>query len=598
MDKYVLKCNHNKIYKKGEKLTLTTPVIDDDAALFSGENWFFYWKIASSLWEDKLSKAHRYDRIIIPINWGFHSETGDKFDFGVDRPEANLKKLIEIIIKLDKQPVILLPLGPVPYLINGGVPYLLAKGVSFCHQKVWLTLSGDRTLHKIFSFYEPKVFRGYQRFVQRLHDYFEEHSLAVHTFGVRPFYYENEKVISYFADSSPSYATAFKRFLEQKRSEDNQAEEHIRNTFQEREVHNEFQSNMQELYFTTALETLRDYWDGVLDICFIGGTYSNLLNRSLNKEDEVNYFNDVVSAATHRLLPSTVLLGQERSELLRQFADSYVVNTLSQELFSLDLADDAHNFEALRLFTLFTIDGHLDLRWQSDVTGPWELLSRRYRGAYQVDVLNRERVQEVIEEEQSGILLFKTEQFSAAHFNLLLKLFMHGKRIIVDIKHLSNELTKKLEMFFLENHLEVQKVKFRTLVRSVSLGEGQMLLYNSDELAVLDPLAIRDFWEKLFSLYLFSHPIVEGDKRGIIQCWMTRTPRSNELKFESIRRLMLYNVASYKQHLKIKFPRNFLVIKMLDEQNVKAVVENGELDISFNSQGAITIDFGFISNEI
>ena len=76
-------------------MSLTTPVIRDEDSVFPGENWFLYWKTSASLWKTKIESRNDLGSILVPINWSFHSDTGDSYDFAVEKPETDLNKLAE-----------------------------------------------------------------------------------------------------------------------------------------------------------------------------------------------------------------------------------------------------------------------------------------------------------------------------------------------------------------------------------------------------------------------------------------------------------------------------------------------------------------------
>ena len=154
-------------------MTLTTPVPRDLDTVFPGENWFFYWKTSASLWKNKLQEFPG-TKIIIPVNWSFHSETGDQFDFDEHRPETNLKKLVEIAESVGKQVIFFLPLTPAPFLSNGGLPHLLARGLALNNEQMaYGIIDADDNLIKIYSFFDPRVFEAFDRFVKKLGQYFD-----------------------------------------------------------------------------------------------------------------------------------------------------------------------------------------------------------------------------------------------------------------------------------------------------------------------------------------------------------------------------------------------------------------------------------------
>ena len=124
----------------------------DEESVFPGENWFFYWKTSASLWRVKLSELRGVTKIIVPINWSFHSEMGEKFDFGELKPETNLAQLAEIARELGKEIVFFVSTTPAPFIQNGGLPHFLSKTLSLDESGVGLSQIGtNEELFKIFS---------------------------------------------------------------------------------------------------------------------------------------------------------------------------------------------------------------------------------------------------------------------------------------------------------------------------------------------------------------------------------------------------------------------------------------------------------------
>src|SRR3989338_711598 len=103
-------------------MKLTTPEQKDFDPAFPGENWFYYWKTAASLWESKLLQIPGQMPIYVPINWGFHMDYQHTIDFGEHKPETDLKRLFDVAQKVNRKLIFIMPLTPAPYLTNGGVP--------------------------------------------------------------------------------------------------------------------------------------------------------------------------------------------------------------------------------------------------------------------------------------------------------------------------------------------------------------------------------------------------------------------------------------------------------------------------------------------
>ena len=179
-------------------MSLTTPVPRDQDSVFPGENWFFYWKTSASLWKSKLQEFPG-TKIIIPLNWSFHTETGDQFDFDDHRPETNLKKLVEIASEVGKSVIFFLPVGPAPFLSNGGLPHFLARSLSLNSEEMaYGVIDAEGHLVKIYSFFDPRVFEAFDKFVKKLGQYFLVNKISSDIWGIRSGYFKEGQFQSFF----------------------------------------------------------------------------------------------------------------------------------------------------------------------------------------------------------------------------------------------------------------------------------------------------------------------------------------------------------------------------------------------------------------
>ena len=88
---------------------------------------------------------------------------------------------------------------------------------------------------------------------------------------------------------------------------------------------------------------------------------------------------------------------------------------------------------------------------------------------------------------------------------------------------------------------------------------------------------------------------VGGDVEGLDFYWRTRPSSTNELKFEEVRRLSLYNPTSYRKKIKMNLTKNFVVYKVLDEINVIVQTYPNEIEIELSPEGSVIVDFGVFS---
>jgi hypothetical protein len=153
---------------------------------------------------------------------------------------------------------------------------------------------------------------------------------------------------------------------------------------------------------------------------------------------------------------------------------------------------------------------------------------------------------------------------------------------------------KKFETFFLENSLLVEKVNFKTQIQNIALGEGRLILVDGDQFGDLTPIEFEEFWKNIVETFSILHIPIQNVE-GIDYYWRTRPSSVNELKFEEVRRLSLYNPTSYRKKIKMNLSKNFVVYKVLDEINVTVQTFPNELEIELSPEGSVIVDFGVFS---
>lgn len=574
-------------------MSLTTPVPRDQDTVFPGENWFFYWKTSASLWKTKLQEFPG-TKIIIPLNWSFHSETGDQFDFGDHRPETNLKKLVEIATEVGKNVVFFLPLTPAPFLPNGGLPHLLARSVALNNEQMaYGIIDADDHLVKIYSFFDPRVFEAFDRFVKKLGQYFSVNKINADVWGIRSGYFKDGQYRSFIEDTSKTFESAFSRFLQTKKSPDE-----VISPIEERQYAFEFNKTIQNLYETNARESIRDNFEGTLDVAFLGAGTENFLKRLYGTILTADYSAELYESLAKDIIPSSVLLSHrlKKGVLTRELNDLVANSYLPLRLASTAYEhEDISTFQPLSFFKVFErIDGVSSLFQNWSDLNLWQYLKANFGWSYKVIHSDTLKLHENKTPYQENILLFHGHDVDRTIFNFILKTFMNGGRVILNRSGLSDEFNQRFETFFLENNLNVEKVHFQTQIQNIALGEGRLVLIEGEGFKDLSKQEYFDFWKTLVETFSLIHvPIQNVD--GLDFYWRTRPSSTNELKFEEVRRLSLYNPTSYRKKIKMNLTKNFVVYKVLDEINVIVQTYPNEIEIELSPEGSVIVDFGVFS---
>ena len=575
-------------------MTLTTPVPRDLDTVFPGENWFFYWKTSASLWRTKLQEFPG-TRIIIPINWSFHSETGDQFDFDEHRPETNLKKLVEIAKEVGKQVVFFLPLTPAPFLPNGGLPHLLARGLALnAEQMAYGIIDADDNLIKIYSFFDPRVFEAFDLFVKKLGQYFAANSIAADLWGIRCGYFSEGHFRSFLEDTSKTFELAFGRFLQGKKTDSE-----ILSPLEEKQFAFEFNKSVQDLYTSNARESIGVNFEGALDVAFLGASTSKFLKRLSGSISTVDYSSELYESLAKDIIPSSVLINYrlKKGVLTRELNDLVANSYLPARL----ATNSAYEFEDIAVFSPLSffkvyekVDGVSSMFQSWEQLNLWSYLRSTFGWSYKVISSDTLKLHENKNPYQEHVHLVHGHDVDKILFNFILKTFMNGGRVILNRSGLSDQYLKRFETFFLENSLVVEKVNFKTQIQNISLGEGRLVLIDGDQFGDLNPTEFEDFWKNIVETFSILHIPIQNVE-GIDYYWRTRPSSVNELKFEEIRRLSLYNPTSYRKKIKMDLSKNFVVYKVLDEMNVIVQTFPNELEIELSPEGSVIVDFGVFS---
>ncbi|MBC7430297.1 MAG: hypothetical protein H7336_16910 [Bacteriovorax sp.] len=574
-------------------MSLTTPVPRDQDTVFPGENWFFYWKTSASLWKSKLQEFPG-TKIIIPLNWSFHSETGDQFDFDDHRPETNLKKLVEIAQEVGKSVVFFLPITPAPFLPNGGLPHLLARSLALNSEEMaYGVIDADDHLVKIYSFFDPRVFEAFDKFVRKLSQYFSVNKITADVWGIRSGYFKDGQYRSFLEDTSKTFEQAFSRFLTSKRV----AEENL-SSIEEKQLSFEFNKTIQNLYETNARESIKENFEGSLDVAFLGAGTENFLKRLSGTISTVDYSSELYEALAKDIIPSSVLLSHrlKKGVLTRELndlvANSYLPSRLTSSAYD---HEDISTFQPLSFFKVYEkVDGVSSLFQNWTDLNLWQYLKGNFGWSYKVISSDTLKLHETKTPYQEHIHLFHGHDVDRIIFNYILKTFMNGGRVILNRSGLSDEFNKRFETFFLENNLIVEKVHFQTQIQNISLGEGRLILIEGEGFKALSKQEFYDFWKKLVETFSLVHVTIQNAD-GIDFYWRTRPSSTNELKFEEVRRLSLYNPTSYRKKIKMSLTKNFVVYKVIDEINVIVQTYPNEIEIELSPEGSVIVDFGVFS---
>lgn len=550
-----------------------------------GEQWFCYWKTSASLWEARIREFPQHEIIFIPIYWGFHAESGGAWDFGKYHPERDLVRLLGLLTQHGRKFCWLLPLTPAPFLPNGGLPIATARTLSLSMQGMHLAcLDQDNTLHKMYSFYEPKVLQTFASFVQSFGEMLGQQKIKSRVWGAEFYYLENQDTVSFFNDSSVSFEQGFSRYLKKNYP----AGLEMNQSLSEQKIKTLFQDDIRNFFQSLAQDSLAPFWEGIQSITIFGAGPRDTIERALgNGKSQSHYFKDLFeSYVSHNWFSTCLLNVNEKKELLRRCLNEHFASDEIEHQFRYlrDSAENGPNFRPYSLMDIF--DHHHPKIFERNGLKPF--LSENFRWMYHLQG-DLNFTPQWIDGGHHRIKFFHADGMDRTLFAQMLKLFMMGQRIVFDITNLSEELNKRLQIFYLENNLKLQSVNFLTSINLCELGDGRFITFEGGKLNGDEDQ--KKFWGHMFKFLNLNHPEVESDN-DIFSLWRIRSTSSHELNYLDVRRVNFYNPTSYKRSVMVHTMKKFAFLKVIDPLNASARMTNDGVEVELLPNGKIALDFG------
>lgn len=550
-----------------------------------GEQWFFYWKTSAALWEARILQFPQHEVIFIPLYWGFHAESASEWDFGKIQPERDLLRLVQILTQHGRKFCWVLPLTPAPYLPNGGVPVFSARSLSVSRTGVHLAvLDHEELLHKMFTYFEPKVFEAFAGFLQAFGTFLGKNKIKAPVWGAHFYFYQDELLTSFLEDCSVTFEQAFSRFL--KKSHPRGVD--LTDPKMESELKTKFTGEVTQLFASTAEAALGPFWMGVQKIVSLGAAPKETILRSLpGGKSQLEYTRDLFHHLKNSLwISSALLTAAEKKESLswvlrEHFGAREIEQRYHYDAYNPKLDEEWRPFGVVDIFAGKSTD-------HFEKNGLMGFLDLHFRSLYQ----NQEELlftPDAIDMNQHKIKFFYGGSLNQTTFAQLLKLFMMGQRILLDRTNLGEGLDKKLHIFLLENNIKMQSVNFMTGTHVCELGEGRLIIFEGDKL--IENPGREKYWVHIFRYLSLSQPEMKMDE-DVFTLWRIRATSPHELTYLDVRRVNIYNPTSYKKLVTIKTHKHFAFMKMIDPTRATAKSTPQGVDVELLPNGKIALDFG------
>lgn len=582
---------------KSVQENLFTPRIQHDPdPLFNGENWFFYWKTAPSLWESKLSQFKGHTPILIPINWAFHAQKQEytqeqlikyqrqgvkmnskvQYEFGKKNPHCALSEIDRIAQKLDLEILFCFQITPLPFLPNGGVPSWLARVPLQDSRGLDIhTMDQDQKIHKLYTFFDQRVFIEYQRFLSAIHEHFTTTGVRSQTIAIESGYTDDAgNFKSYFEDASSIYQYNLKNYL---------------SSFGESlTAKDDFYQSVYGLYRDVLEESLGGSWAGVKQVAFIGSSPSQTQERIFSGKINVKRMLPMTlkSISQEKLWSYALYPHHELSPLLRRVHQKHFNQKNFLKHFREEMLEKSDvSFDSLNVFTFFTKTNLADSFFENlgltdllNVVNPYGVAQHQNFEPYYHNTI-------------SGIHFILGNQLHPDEMSQVIKMFLSGSSLVLDTEEMGQDLLKKLDWFILENQLKRHKLFLGIEFEMIELNDCKFIIFNKKELSKVSASQKQDFWERVLHFFEFQYLRVKAQE-GIEYFWMLRNSGIDDIRYHDVRRICLYNPTNYSLKLAINPNKQFALLKVVDENSVHVQSSMSGVEVVVSPQGSVSLDFG------
>ena len=124
--------------------------------------------------------------------------------------------------------------------------------------------------------------------------------------------------------------------------------------------------------------------------------------------------------------------------------------------------------------------GHFSFERAMDQSGLTHFFETQFPWSYHI---SQEFNFELDDLENRKVYFFFGERLDDNGIKQILKLFMSGQRIFIDMHGISESVVKKFEYFLVENEIKKEQVNYISPVLKASLGEGLIITFDRSKLA-------------------------------------------------------------------------------------------------------------------
>lgn len=581
-------------------------------SFFTGENWFFYWKASASLWSSKLEQYSGPSPLFIPFLWSHHvtrvsSSSGYGaqvvVDFGQKRQDANLIELFELAKSLHREAVLVIPLGPLPFVSSGGMPSWLCDAVAEDKNGMpKVTIDEQNRIHKSYSFYSSKVFKEYLQTLSVLADLIRSKGIQIKVYGLSSYYQDptDFKIQSFFEDYSKVAQQAFARYFATVKNPDQHLAEESKVSDKDWTY---FQKDMKSLYTNALEETFAGFYQGELSVLFAQTSpWQPLTSLQLTSSPE-SLLDSIKVGWQNSMIPSLILSQHKNFSSSTDVHKLYQATTPHDWLPALIDSEDKSILNQVfnKPLHLLNLLGDSQLIKESGLT---KILDSTYHGTWQLLKHYSEHELETWEEAKS-LFLFElptppkyNHSNSDPMVNLIIKTVMRGHQVAINRQALSKEQIRLFELFIHENQLKKVLIGHFCPLEFISIGQaGKLCFFNVSEVTQTTSDLRIAFWKQILRLFEVEFINWQMDE-SFESLWLYRSATTGDLYYEHIRRVILRNKTSEAKNITIPRDKKHILVKILDPNGVEVITKPQTIDLHFQAQGFVVLDFGLIGESL
>lgn len=547
---------------------------------YLNEGFFLYWKSPRQNWDKIILGNPSKKYLIIPINWALHVVNG-KVHFGDGSDELSLESLIRLGVEHGKKVILSVAITPNPLLENGGVPLEIDGDLSFSSSGFPKFFSpNSKDLLKVRSFYSPEVFKEFSKFLKSFGKFLSYIDLPYDVASTEYVSFSQSGIChSLIEDFGPAQVDSFEKFKQHAGDEANAGF---------------LETMILDLYEESIKENCQADFIGRLKVNILGTRNEDSINNVFNSIDQVSFNKSLINCFKNNIYPISIdSITTENDLLSRQYESLMSSSYIEDCLRTSSLTNDKASLSMISHLSFFHGKRLDQYRAKELISKTLEVVDKSlgFSSSSKLYELTKLEIDEGVDSE---LIYLVGSSFKDDEVGLIKKLFFSGKKIIFDTNGVSDSFLSEFKLNFCSKEIKKSKLNLEVDLFIYELGTAVMILFDSSHLFSRSTDTCQEFWNKIIYAAEIDFLKMSGVE-DIDYIWRKRPIRSNELNFEEIRRLNIFNPHNEEKTIVLEPSERFFLLKKVDE--FKAILNrrtSRELMISLSPKGSVGIEFGVV----